>query len=189
MNETIQTMLNRRSIRSFEEKIIPRKELEAMVEAGKNAPTGMNRQPYYIIVVQDEAALKKVGDIARFDIRRHPNPDFAKRADDPKFKPTMGAPCMIFVCGGTDEPFGFPVVDCALVAMNIMNAARSLGIGSCCLGAYGAVGRDPEGAKMFSDFGVPESFNVALGIAFGYPKDGEWPEARERKTDNVKYMI
>ena len=189
MNEAIQNMLSRRSVRAYEDKKIPRAELEAMVAAGKNAPTGMNRQPYYIMVVQDDAVLKEVGEIARFDIRRHPNPDFAKRADDPSFNPTMGAPCMIFICGGTDELFGFPVTDCALVAMNLMNAARSLGIGSCCLGAYGAAGRDPEGAKMFEKLGVPEGFNVALGIAFGYPKDGEWPEVKERKGDNVGYLM
>jgi nitroreductase len=47
---------------------------------------------------------------------------------------------------------------------------------------------NPEAKELYAKLGVPEGYKVVLGASFGYPS-GEWPEAKEKKTDNVNYVL
>ena len=165
MNEAIKNLHERRSIRAYKPEPIPKDLLEAIVAAGKAAPSGMNRQAYHITVVQKPEALEQL-----------------KAA----VAGTYDAPCMILVSGPTDSPIA--VHDCDAVMSNMMNAARSLGIGSCWLFAYGVKAAEPEVKAVYTALGVPEDYQVVVGAAFGSPA-GEWPEAKEKKTDNVNYVL
>ena len=53
MNEAYNNILTRRSIRKYRPEQISREELDAVLEAGKFAPTGMGLQPAIMIAVQD----------------------------------------------------------------------------------------------------------------------------------------
>ena len=46
-------ILSRRSIRSYEDKAIPKEVLEKIIEAGRQSPSAANRQPYRFIIVDD----------------------------------------------------------------------------------------------------------------------------------------
>ena len=165
MNEAIKNMHERRSIRSYKPDAIPVEILEEIVAAGKAAPSGMNRQGYHITVIQKPEALEEM-------------------------KGTVGgtydAPCMILVAADPKVPTS--ANDCDLVMTNMMNAARSLDVGSCWLFVYGVRAEDPAVKALYTKLGVPEGFKVIVGAAFGYPA-GEWPEAKEKKTDNVNYVL
>ena len=63
MNETIKTLLNRRSIRKYKEEQIKDEELKAVLEAGMYAPSARNRQSPLFVAVQDKEILKKLDDM------------------------------------------------------------------------------------------------------------------------------
>jgi len=59
----------RRSIRKFKPKLVPKKDLKKILEAGRLAPSGGNRQPWYFIVVKDpetKGALATVANNQKF---------------------------------------------------------------------------------------------------------------------------
>ena len=60
MNETIKTLLNRRTIRKFKPEQITDGELNAVLEAGKYAPSGGNQQSALLIAVQNKEMIKKI---------------------------------------------------------------------------------------------------------------------------------
>ena len=60
MNETIQTLLTRRSIRSYKPEPVSREALEQIVECGQFAATAMGCQPWHFTVVTDRALLDKI---------------------------------------------------------------------------------------------------------------------------------
>jgi nitroreductase len=183
MNETLQTIHKRRSIRSYKPDPIPREDLETIVGAGKAAASGMNRQPYHITVVQKPEALNELEELARAEALKGPMAEMAKRPD---FKPTYGAPAMILVSADPSLPTA--IFDAAMVMGNMFLAARSLGIGSCWLFMFGVMADSPDAKKVYAKLGVPEGYKVIAGAAFGYPS-GDWPEPREKRTDNVNYVL
>jgi len=183
MNEALQIIHARRSVRSYKTDPIPASDLEAIVAAGKAAASGMNRQPYHITVIQKPEALQELAELARAQALKGP---MAERAKDPAFKPTYGAPAMILVSADTSLPTA--QYDATLVMGNMFNAAQSLGIGSCWLFMFGVIADSPEAKAVYSRLGVPEGYKVIVGASFGYPS-GEWPEAREKRTDNVNYIL
>ncbi len=60
MNTVIETIKTRRSIRSYDSKEIPREVLNTIIEAGNEAPSAMNSQPWRFVVVQDVTAKRKL---------------------------------------------------------------------------------------------------------------------------------
>jgi nitroreductase len=185
MNETLKTLHARRSVRSYKPDPIPKEDFEIIVAAGKAAPSGMNRQPYHITVVQNPELIKEICDLARDTMMKGPGP-MAERAKDPNFSPVYGAPAMIFVSAERDNELA--AFDATLVMANMFNAARSIEIGSCWLFLFGRIADAPEAKALYAKIGVPENYKVVAGACFGYPA-GEWPAPREKRPDNVNYIL
>ena len=61
-NEVIKAMLERRSIRKFKPELPKKEDLDAIIEAGLYAPSGMNRQGTVILAVTDKAVRDKLSD-------------------------------------------------------------------------------------------------------------------------------
>jgi nitroreductase len=182
MDETLQTIHARRSIRSYKADPLSREQLETIVSAGKAAASGMNRQPYHITVVTSPEALDSLKELARSEAMKGP---MADRAKDPSFNPTYGAPAMILV--SADETLPTAQFDATLVMGNMFLGARALGIGSCWLFLFGVMAGTPDAKAVYAKLGVPEGYKVVVGASFGYPA-AEWPAAREKRADNVNYV-
>ncbi len=60
MNNVIETIKKRRSVRSYKSDLLKKDELQTIVEAGIYAPTGCNQQPWHFSVVQDRVLLGEV---------------------------------------------------------------------------------------------------------------------------------
>ncbi|TEU05420.1 nitroreductase, partial [Candidatus Bathyarchaeota archaeon] len=54
----VDTILSRRSIRNYEHNEIPKEVLDKILEAGRQAPSAMNRQPWHFVVVTDPSIKK-----------------------------------------------------------------------------------------------------------------------------------
>ena len=116
MNNTINDIMNRRSIRKYKPEQITREELDIILQAGICAPTGKNRQSPILIAVQNKEVR---------DLLSRMNAQVLGADVDPFY----GAPTVVVVLAKADSPHA--VQDGSLVLGNMMTAAKAIGLGSC----------------------------------------------------------
>ena len=117
MNETIQTLIARRSVRKYKKESIPKEILAEILKAGTYAPSGMNQQSSIILAITNQEVKNQ---LARMN---------AKILGKEEMDPFYGAPVVLVVLADASIPTA--IYDGSLVMGNLMNAAASLGIGSC----------------------------------------------------------
>ena len=178
VNPVLSNMMARRSIRKYLDKPVEHEKLEVIVRAGINAPSGMNRQPWTIRVVEDQ---KLIADVT--EVYKRNNPEQVNRDKD--FKNMFrNAPNLICVCTPAE---GGGALDAGLLGENMMLAAQSMGLGTCCLGGPVRFLNTNAEAKFFLDrLDIPEGYKLNYILAIGYPD--EQPDAKPRDASKVKYI-
>ena len=178
LNPVLSTIMARRSVRKYLDQPVEHEKLELIVRAGINAPSGMNAQPWLVRVVENQKLIADVTEVFKAE-----NPDMVKRDKD--FKNMFrNAPNLICICtpakGGGD-------LDAGLMGENMMLAAQSLGLGTCCLGGPVRFLLSNEKAKFFIDsLDIPSDYRLNYIIAVGYPD--EHPDAKPRDASKVKFV-
>jgi nitroreductase len=185
MNETMKNLLDRRSIRRFEDKPVDAKELEAILEAGKYAPSAVNEQPWHFSVVQRPELLQKINAVTRELFAQSGNLMYEQRAKSEGFSPFYNAPLFIIV--SCDNAAVAPVQDGALALGNMFLAAKSLGIGSCWIHAMNYVLESAAGRELREELRIPEGYVLVGAGAFGYSTEKN-PDPSPRKKDTVTYL-
>ncbi len=185
MNETINTILKRRSTRSYKRQQISEGDLNQLIEAGKYAPSAANEQPWHFTVVQNKDMLNKLNRACKDAIAKSPNPQMAKMAASPDFSIFYNAPTVIIISGDTKTIA--PQIDCALAMENMFLAAESLNIGACWIHAIFNLLLSEGGKQLKDELQIPKDFNVCAAAGFGY-KAGETPAAAERKQGTVTIL-
>ena len=178
MNPVLSNIMARRSIRKYLDKPVEHEKLEMVVCAGINAPSGMNRQPWIVRVVEDQQLIADVTEVYKRN-----NPEQVKRDKD--FKNMFrNAPNLICVCTPAE---GGGELDAGLLGENMMLAAQSMGLGTCCLGGPVRFLNTNADAKFFLDrLDIPEGYKLNYILAIGYPD--EQPDAKPRDASKVKYI-
>ena len=173
----VKTIMERRSVRKYKPQPVEREKMQTIVECGVNAPNAMNRQPWEIRVVDNPDFINGVTELYK---KEQP-----KAAEDPNFKNMFrNAPTVVFV--GRDVQSGSAEFDCGLLSENMMLAAQSMGIGSCCLGSPAAFMRSPAAAEYLKQLGFSEGYELLYCIAFGYPDEA--PAAKPRDLTKIKFV-
>lgn len=173
----VKTIMERRSIRKYKPQPVEREKMQTIVECGVNAPNAMNRQPWEIRVVDNPDFINGVTELYK---KEQP-----KAAEDPNFKNMFrNAPTVVFV--DRDVQSGSAEFDCGLLSENMMLAAQSMGIGSCCLGSPAAFMRSPAAAEYLKKLGFSEGYELLYCIAFGYPDEA--PAAKPRDLTKIKFV-
>lgn len=172
MNETINTLKSRISVKKYTDRQVPDDLLNAVLEAGLYAPSGLNNQKVICVAVRD----KETRDLlAELNTR-------IRGADSDMF---YGAPCVIVVL--SDPERNTWVEDGSLVLGNLMNAAQSLGLGSCWIHRARETFDLPEGKALLRKWGIPEHYrgigNCILGYAASVPAPKARAEGRIIKVD------
>ena len=178
VNPVLSSIMARRSIRKYLDKPVEHEKLEVIVKCGINAPSGMNRQPWVVRVVEDQ---KLIADVT--EVYKQANAEQVKRDKD--FKNMFrNAPNLICVCTPAN---GGGELDAGLLGENIMLAAQSMGLGTCCLGGPVRFLLSNEKCKFFLDrLDIPADYKLNYIIAIGYPD--EQPEAKPRDASKVKFI-
>lgn len=189
MNETLKTILERRSIRKYKQEQIKEKELQAILEAGRFAPSAKNQQPWHFTVIQSKEMLIKINETCKAILIKAGNKTLQERIKDAKiedFNMLYNAPTLIIVSG--DENAVAPQNDCSLALENMFLAAESLGIGSCWIHAIKLMYSEQEGKDfLIREKLIPEGYFVVGSGTFGY-KAIESHSAAPRR-ENVITMI
>ena len=172
MAETLYTLQNRRSVRSYKPDQVPDFELSLIVEAGKWAPTGMGTQNPIMVVVRDKETR---------DLLSKLNAAVMGADKDPFY----GAPCVIVVFADPNRSTW--VEDGSLVMGNLLNAAHDVGIDSCWIHRAREVFDSPEGKALMEKWGVPQHYRGVGNCILGY-RDCEYPVPKERKADYVLFI-
>jgi nitroreductase len=167
---TLTDLKNRRSIRAYKPDQITDQELDAVLEAGTWAPTGMGAQAVLIAAVQNKAQIETIEKL---------NAGVLK---DPGAKPFYGAPTVVNVFADKNKPV--PVESGNMVIGNILNAAQAVGIGSCYIYRAKEVFQTEEGRALMKQWGVPAEFEAVGHVLLGYA-DGPSPKPAERKKDYI----
>lgn len=174
-----EVILSRRSIRDYKEEPVSREEMGKILECGIYAPSAMNMQPWAVRVVDNKEFLDGVTAIA---VKQNP-----KIAEQPNFRNFFrNAPTVAFVACPEVSYSG--EYDSGLLSENMMLAAWSMGIGSCCLGSVVPVMYTEEAKPYLERLELPEGYKLLVGIAFGYPADEHTPEAPERDANKAYYI-
>ena len=177
-NPVTQAIMARRSIRKYLDKPVEHEKLAFLAECGINAPSGSNRQPWVLCVVENQELLAEVNKVFK-------TINAKQIARDNSFKNMFrNAPNIILVC--TPEKGGGEV-DAGMLAQNIMLAAQSIGLGTCCLGGIVRfIQTDPKTEFFREALGIPIDFKINFILAVGYPD--ETPEAKPRDSSKILFI-
>ena len=183
MSNTIKELIERQSVRIFEDKQISKEDKQAILDAAVNGPSANNKQTYSIIDVTDQSKIDKLAELCG-------NQPFISKAkmvlvfcaDNQKW---------MDVYNDLDLNPRHPevgdlmvsIVDATIAAQNAVTAAWSLGIGSCYIGYI---------VDKFDDinplFNIPQYTYPCCMVVFGYPDKEHLPAQKRKRFDN-KYII
>ena len=165
MNEVMNNILTRRSIRKFTDTPISREILDDLVQAALHAPSGMGKQTGKFTVVTNKNAIKRLAEAIKTTLNR-PGYD-------------LYCPAAIIIPSNLrDSNWGKEDDACALE--NIFLAANSYGVGSVWINQLQNICDTPAIRDILNDFGVPANHVVYGMAALGYPDPDTVIQPKER---------
>ena len=192
MNETIENLKTRRSIRKFKDEQITDEELKTILEAGTYAPTGQGLQSPKIVVIQNP----ETQGLQSPKIVVIQNPETIKEfsawnrsyfpIDVPEdMDPFYGAKTLLIVLADSERPTY--VEDGSSVLAVLVNAAHAVGVGSCWIHRAREEFASDKGKELLKEWGIPETYEGIGHVVLGYP-DMDAPEPLPRKEDYIHYV-
>ena len=172
MNEVINNIINRRSIRKYKSEMIPDEIIDKIMEAGTYAPSGMNRQPSIIIAIKDKEIRDKLSKLN------------AKILGQENIDPFYGAPVILIVLA--DKTYPSYIYDGSLVMQNLMLAAHSLNIGSCWIHRAKEEFETEEGKEILNMLGIKGEYEGIGHCILGYADEEK--EILPRKENYIYKM-
>ena len=166
---SIEIFKNRRSIKNYKKEQIKIEELDAILEAGTYAPTGMNRQSPLIVAFTDEKTVREMA------------AENAKIMGREGIAPFYGAPTVVVVFAASEINTG--MADACLVLGKMLNAAHAIGIGSCWIHRAREVFESPYGIALKKKLGIDDKYVAVGNCILGYPEI--IPEVRPRKNGYI----
>ena len=185
MNNTLNIIKNRRSIRQFKDRQISDNELQAIMECAILAPNAMNQQKWHFSVIQNRDFIQRMINVTRENLLNSGVEFLAGRAKDPNFSPYFNAPTIIFITA--EDKTRFTQIDASLAAQNILIAAEALGISSHIMTSTEFLFASEKGKALGKEMGIPEGYTHVCAITLGYC-EGEKPPTRPRNKDVVTFL-
>lgn len=172
MAETLKVLKSRRSVRAYKPELIEKEKLNAIIEAGTYAATGMGKQSPIIIAVTDKEVRDELSKINA-------------KIMGVDFDPFYGAPEVLVVLANKEEPTY--VYDGSLVMGNLMNAAADLGVASCWVHRAKETFETDYGKALLAKLGIEGDYEGIGNLILGYAA-AEVSEAAPRK-ENYVYRV
>ncbi len=174
MNEIIQAMIDRRSVRKFTDQMPAKDALEEIIKAGLWAASGRNLQSSMIVAVTNRELRDQIAT---------DNCKIGGWSED--FDPFYGAPVILIVLAKADCPTA--VYDGSLTMGNMMLAAHSLGLGSIWIHRAREEFETPFYQNLLAQHGIEGNWIGVAHCAVGYV-DGDLPKAPKRRDNRVVWI-
>lgn len=181
MNQTIESIISRRSVKKYTDQQVPHELIEQVVKAGTYAPSGMNMQSAKIIAVTNKEMRDRLSHI-NLEIVKGRNLTTSSGHSDPFY----GAPVVLVVLARKDV--GTNIYDGSLVMENLMIAANSLGLGSCWIHRAKETFETEEGKQILSELGIPDEYVGIGNCILGYAAPDALKPQAPRKDDFVVWV-
>lgn len=172
MNDVLETIKSRRSIRKYKSDMVPQDKLEKIIEEGTYAATGMGKQSPIIVAVTNKELRDKLSAM---------NAKIMGVNSDPFY----GAPVVLIVLADKSRPTY--LYDGSLVMGNLMLEAEAQGVGSCWIHRAKEEFESEEGKEILKSLGIEGDYEGIGHCVLGYA-DGPEPKAAPRKDSYVYYV-
>lgn len=174
INETMNTLLNRRSIRKYKGDTVSKDLIDQIIQAGLYAPSGHGEQSSAVIAVTNKTLRNQIAEENRKIMGVRDGVD-----------PFYGAPVILIVIAKKSSPTA--ICDGAATITNMLVAAHSLGLGACWINRAKQEFETEFGQNILKQLGITEEY-IGIGhIALGYI-EGEQPIAIKRKDGRIYYI-
>ncbi len=165
-NETLKSIVNRRSIRHFKQQQLSDEELNIIIRAGIYAPSAYNKQEWHFTVVQNKDIFNDLNVTAKEVASCSNDSKLVELANKKEFDIFYNAPTVVIVSGKKNGLT--PIIDCSLATQNMMLAAHSLNIASCWNGIitllFDSILAD-DFCKMLE---IPKGYKPHHAVSLGY---------------------
>lgn len=176
MNQVLENIKTRRSVRQYSGETVDPGQLDAVLLAGRQAPSGGNSQSSHFIVVLNAEVRQRLSALvceafAKMEITENTYKSLAYAigaAKKGEFDFTMNAPVLVVVAN--KKGYGNALSDSACALQNMMLAAHSLGLGSCWVNQLRWLDENPEVNACLRGLGLGEDETVCGGLVLGVPK-------------------
>jgi len=177
-----ETILARRSVRSYQGGDLDRNSVSTLLEAAVRAPTAVHEEPWAFAIVQNRQLLHRLSDRAKplfAEEMRRAGVERTSHAFEAFTNPDLNifhdAGTLIVICA---KPIGpFVSADCWLAAENLMLAACAMGLGTCVIGSALPALNIPE---IKTELSIPAEYSAVAPIIVGHPS-GETPGTPRRE--------
>ena len=167
-NKTIENICTRVSCREYDERKVSLGKLAQILEAGKMAPSAVNRQIANITCVRTKSKVEQLRELSKEVSNRDC---------------MYGANTIVLVHGPRDDRF--TVQDCSCILENMFIAANALKIQSCWINQFDDLFATAKGKRIKSRLGIPEDHRIVGSAILGYAKNPEKLAIKERKADFI----
>ena len=170
--DALQAMLTRKSIKKYKPDPVPQALIDQIIEAGLNAPSGLNKQAPIIVAVTNKEIRDKLSKL--------------NAGKDPFFRadPFYGAPAVLVVLADKSVPTY--LYDGSLVMENLQLAAHALGLGACWIHRARETFEMDEGKEILKSLGIEGEYEGIGNCILGYPDHD--PDKKPRKENRVYYI-
>ena len=170
--DAFEIIKDRRSVKKYTDKPVPRELIEKVCRAGTWAATGMGRQSPIILAVTNKVVRDKLSEI---------NAEVMGAKNDPFY----GAPVVLVVLANKAMPTA--IYDGSLVMGNMMIEAESLGLGSCWIHRAKEEFETEYGKRLLKELGIEGEYEGIGNLILGYG-DGEKPRPKPRKENYIYHI-
>ena len=193
MRTVIDTIIRRRSVRSFLEQQIDDSDLEIIIQAGRFAPSGGNHQYTTFLAVQNAKILSELSEIAEEEFSKMEISDSMYQSlKNSILRSKKGgyvfhyhAPTLMILAN--KKGYDNAMADCAAAMENMMIAAASLGIGSCWINQLKWLSQNAVMEKYLQGLGIGNDEAVMGAVALGFAAQ-EHISAPKRTGNPVIYI-
>lgn len=181
-NETLKSIMNRRSTRKYKQEQISDEELQILLDSAIQAPSAMNSQPWHFTVVQNKEMIDHMNDKSKESMAKDENP-YVSKVGQGNGHIFYQAPTVIVVSGKSEVSSS--LVDCSAAIENMLLAGESLGLGSVWVGFSRWFFDLEDEVKKLE---IPEGYQPFYTVALGYKEDDKVVGPGIRNKDVVNYI-
>ncbi|MBQ4088484.1 MAG: nitroreductase [Clostridia bacterium] len=170
----LELITTRRSTRKYQDRPVEREHIEAIIEAGRHAPSGGNSQTTHFFVITDKAVLDELAALVVSEFaQREVTPGMYRsmvktinNAKDGKLVFHYNAPVLIVTANNKD--YTNNMADCACALENMMIMANALDLGSCWINQLKWLNECEAVNAIFRKYGLMDDERIYGAVSIGY---------------------